>query len=97
MYNVTKWWQASMCTWLSGLYSHDQSGATCIVQLLFYIIMCTICAACGLGLSDYRDSIHYRDGLRLFMNKSRVPDHLNSNFIGFLYDTCQFEFDEIAT
>jgi len=28
------------------------------------IVLC-----CTLGLSDYRDSIHYRDSLRLFMNK----------------------------
>jgi len=36
-----------------------------------------------LGLSDYRDSIHYRDSLRLFMNKldSILPDYSNSNLI----------------
>jgi len=36
-----------------------------------------------LGLSNYCDSIHYRDSLRLSMNKirSRLPDYLNSNFI----------------
>ena len=37
---------------------------------------------CMLGLSEYYlNSIHYRDSLRLFMNKvrSRLPDYLNSN------------------
>ena len=36
---------------------------------------------CMLGLSDYYlNSIHYRDSLRLFMNKvcSRLPDYLNN-------------------
>ena len=36
-----------------------------------------------LGLSDYLNSIHYRDSLILFMNKivRRLPDYLNSKIL----------------
>ena len=36
-----------------------------MLALLLYVCM----YVCMLGPSDYRDSIHYRDNLTLFMNK----------------------------